>query len=141
MEDILVPMGFFGMIVAIVVANVWGGVQAKRELNQTLRHAMDSGQPLNPEMIIALVKPVRTWIHDLRSGIILTALGVGFGICGAFFSSGSGSGIIHGSSSGGDTDVLIDAGSHGFYVLAAVFASLGIGFIIAALIRRDRKAP
>jgi hypothetical protein len=139
MEDILVPLGLWVMIAVIVVANVWGGVQNKRELNETLRRAVDSGQTLDPVTISALLKPMRAWTHDLRSGIIFTALGVGFAACGVFFDHGGDGGIMHGSSENGE--IMIDAGGSGFYILAAILGSLGIGLIIAALIRRDRKAP
>lgn len=44
MEDMIVPLGFFAMIGFIVAACVWGQVQSKRALSDTIRNAYDAGR-------------------------------------------------------------------------------------------------
>lgn len=122
--EVLVPLGSFVMIVAIVLAVVWGNVQTKKEINETLRRAIDSGQQLSPESLSALQKPERPASQDLRSGVILTALGVGFGLCAAVF----GNGEFH-----------EDGAGRGFAIAAIVIGAIGIGQLLAAWLRRERK--
>jgi hypothetical protein len=122
--EILVPLGSFVMIVAIVVAVVWGGVQSRKELNETLRRAIDSGQPLPPEAISALQKPERSPGQDMRSGVILTALAVGFLACSLVFGNG---------------DFGDDGAGRGFAIAAIIVGSIGVGQLIAAWLRRESK--
>jgi len=80
--EVLVPLGFFLMIVAIVVVPNWLKSRERRELQGTLRAAIDKGQPLPPEVIDAMTKNVKTAptsLSDLRTGVIWLA--VGLGIC------------------------------------------------------------
>jgi hypothetical protein len=123
--EILVPLGSFVMIVAIVVAVVWGNVQGRKELNETIRRAIDSGQPLSPEALSALQKPERPASQDLRSGVILTALGIGFGLCSVVF---------------GEGDFGAGGSGQGFAIAAIIVSSIGIGQLIAAWLRRERKS-
>jgi hypothetical protein len=123
--EILVPLGAFTMIVAIVLAAVWGGVQSKREINETLRRAIDSGQQLSAETLSALQKPERPASQDLRSGVILTALGLGFGLCAAVFGNG---------------DFGEDGAGRGFAIAAIIVGAIGIGQLLAAWLRRERKS-
>jgi hypothetical protein len=123
--EILVPLGFFTMVVAIVLVSVWGGVQSKKEVNETLRRAIESGQPLSSEALSALQKPERPASQDLRSGVILTALAIGFGLCAAVFGEGD-------FGSGGP--------GQGFAIAAIIVGSIGIGQLLAGWLRRERKS-
>lgn len=123
--EVLVPLGSFVMIVAIVVVAVWGGVQSKKEINETLRRAIDSGQQLSPEALSALQKPERPASQDLRSGVILTALAVGFGLCSVVFGNG---------------DFGEDGAGRGFAIAAIIVGAIGIGQLLAAWLRRERKS-
>lgn len=126
--EILVPLGAFLMVVGIVAITVWGSTQGKREVNETIRRAIDSGQKLDAETIAALGKPPRSPQSDVRGGIVLLALGVGLSIAG-----GMASGWIAGFS-GWDEDAGV-----GFFVAAAIVGSIGIGQLIAGLTRQTKK--
>lgn len=83
--DILVPLGLFAMIAAIVIGPTWLKHREKKEMQETLRRAIDKGQSLPTELIESLTqsapKPA-TASRDIRVGVLLvaTALGVaGFG--------------------------------------------------------------
>ncbi len=121
LEEILVPIAGCLMIFGIVMANVWGSVQSRREMNETLRRSIDAGQTLNPELVAMLHKPVRRPEQDLRSGVVLAVLGLGL----------AGAGIL----------LEIEEGE-GFelWIAAMIVGAIGVGQIAAWAIRRDRKA-
>lgn len=127
MEDILIPIFGTMMIFGIVAVSVWGNVQNKKEMNETVRRAIDSGQKLDADTISSLGKPVKTAAADLRGGLVLMFIGVGLVIGGMMAS-----GVILGK--GWDED----AGT-GFYVAAAIVGSIGIGQLVAGLVRRGDK--
>jgi hypothetical protein len=132
MESTLVPLGLWVMIAVIVIANVWGGVQTRRDTNETLRRAIENGQTLDPQVISALAKPERSSDSDLRSGITFTALAIGFALCGLLFGGGPASIQEHGHG------LKIEGGAEGFYIVALIVGSLGVGRLISAYLRRDR---
>ena len=76
MEDILVPIGVFGMVVAIVALTVWGAASRRRQVAETLRDAIRAGQTLDPETINALgaEAPKKPAASDLKAGLILIAV-------------------------------------------------------------------
>lgn len=83
--EVLVPLAFFSMIAAIFVVPAWLKSRERRELQTTLRAAIDKGQPLPPEVIDAMTKNVKTApsaVSDIRTGIIWLAIGIGFGLFG-----------------------------------------------------------
>lgn len=129
MEEILIPLAFFGMIFGIVAVSVWSSAQSKRELNETLRRAIDAGQKLDAETISSLGKPVRSAAQDLRGGIVLMFLAVGL-IVGGLMASGA----LPIGGSGWDDDAGI-----GFFVAAAIVGSIGVGQFVAAMMRREKK--
>jgi hypothetical protein len=127
--EMLVPISFFVMIFGICAAFAWGGVQSRRESNETLRRAIESGQPLNPETIEALLrKPGRSPDQDIRGGVTLSFLAVGFIVAG-LLASGAVPGLV-----GWDDD----AGA-GFFIAAAIVGFIGLGQLVAGFLRRDRK--
>jgi hypothetical protein len=128
-EEILIPLAFFGMIFGIVAVSVWSSAQSKRELNETLRRAIDAGQKLDAETISSLGKPVRSAAQDLRGGIVLMFLAVGL-IVGGLMASGA----LPIGGSGWDDDAGI-----GFFVAAAIVGSIGVGQFVAAMMRREKK--
>ncbi len=83
MEDgMLVPIAFFAMIAAIVLGPQWFKSRDRARLLETLRVAYDRGQPVPPEIIASLQAGERPKVsspdRDLRSGIILAAVGLAF---------------------------------------------------------------
>jgi hypothetical protein len=81
-ESVLVPIAFFAMIAAIVIAPKYYRSRDRERLLDTLRVAYDRGQPVPPELIDNLTKgenlKAQTPDRDLRTGIMLMAVAVAF---------------------------------------------------------------
>lgn len=84
--EVLIPLAPFIMIIAIVVVPAWLKSKERKEMQATLRSAIEKGQPLPPEVIETIskenVKPPATAARDLRTGVILLAVAFGIGIFG-----------------------------------------------------------
>ena len=82
--EILIPLAPFIMVVAIIAIPAWLKSRDRREMQATLRAAIEKGQPLPPEIIDAMskdsVKPPSTAQRDLRVGVIWLAVGMGIAI-------------------------------------------------------------
>ena len=81
--EILIPIAFFAMIAAIVLGPRYFRSRDRQRLLDTLRIAYDRGQPVPPEIIESLhfderAKPISSPDRDLRSGIVLVAVGLAF---------------------------------------------------------------
>ncbi|MFP4518669.1 MAG: hypothetical protein ACLFQ5_04360 [Oceanicaulis sp.] len=87
MEDILVPLGVFTMVAAIVGFNVWGSAAKRKQVMETVRDAIRSGQTLDAETIKALGAQEKPKGGDLKTGLILMAVAAGFVALGAAISS------------------------------------------------------
>ena len=84
MEDfipIFAIFAVFGSITAIVVGPTYFKSRERREMQATVRAAIDKGQPLPPEVIEALsteaTKNIPSRSRDIRKGIIWLAVGIG----------------------------------------------------------------
>jgi len=84
MEDfipIFAIFAVFGSITAIVVGPSYLKSKERREMQATVRAAIDKGQPLPPEVIEALsteaTKNIPSRSRDIRKGIIWLAVGIG----------------------------------------------------------------
>lgn len=77
-EEVLVPAVVFGTGLGIVwLVQYFASVRAK-EVQETIRRAMESGQQLTPDVIRALGAPRRQKGGDLRWGVVWLAVGLGF---------------------------------------------------------------
>ncbi|WP_184719183.1 DUF6249 domain-containing protein [Caulobacter sp.] len=86
MEDVIVPIAFFACIAAVCVAPVWLKSRDRREMQATLRSAIEKGQPVPQEVIDALTREVKrppTALRDIRAGVIWLAIGIGLAGLGA----------------------------------------------------------
>ena len=85
MEE-FIPIALFIMIGAIVIVPSWLKSKERKEMQATLRSAIEKGQPLPPEVIDSLskenIKPPATATRDLRVGVILLAVSLGFALFG-----------------------------------------------------------
>ncbi|RAK68604.1 DUF6249 domain-containing protein [Phenylobacterium kunshanense] len=85
---ILVPIAFFAMITAIVIVPRYFKSQERQKMAETLRAAIERGEPLPTEVIEAMSSNVRSPSlppspqRDLRTGIVWLAIGVGLGALG-----------------------------------------------------------
>lgn len=78
--EIIVPIGAFAMVVAIVVLPFYFKSKERREMQATVRAAIDKGQPLPPEVIETLTKSVKlppSRLRDIRTGVMWLAVGLG----------------------------------------------------------------
>lgn len=76
-----IPLSMFIGLSVVLSLWVWFRYKAKRDLQMTIRTAIEKGQGLSPELIENLVNPPVSPQRDLRRGII----GVGLAIAVALF--------------------------------------------------------
>jgi hypothetical protein len=81
----LIPIFFFAMIAAIVIVPRYFRSIERQKMAETLKVAIERGQPLPSEVVDAMssnVKTPPTPQRDLRTGIIWLGVGVGLGAMG-----------------------------------------------------------
>jgi len=121
MEGILVPIAFFAMIAAIVVGPSYLRSREREKLQETLRIAIEKGQPIPPEVIESMTQGARlppSPARDLRRGIIW--LGVAGGIAAM--------GFVIGFAEPDATYPMLG--------VAALPAFIGLAFLVIALVSR-----
>lgn len=76
-ESIVIPLGLFAMITVIVWMFQFFAARKRVEAFQTLRLAIEKGQPLTPESLAAMsrIAPAKA---DLRRGIIFVSIAAAF---------------------------------------------------------------
>lgn len=133
MED-FIPLfaifAVFGTITAIILGPTYLRSRERREMQETVRRAIDKGQALPPEVIEAMTNdvaknlPSRT--RDIRRGIIWLAIGIGI----AAFS------LINAMSWGGDGwQTRVGDGMLGF---AAIPATIGLAFLVLSFFNKNK---
>lgn len=126
---IWIVMIIFGVIGAIVLGPTWLKSREKREMQQTVRHAIDKGQALPPELIDAMTREVQGKLpsrtRDLRKGIIWTATGIGIGL----FS------VV---SSLGDSGWRGENFDDGLLGIACIPLTIGLAFIVLSFFNKNK---
>ncbi|WP_425990923.1 DUF6249 domain-containing protein [Brevundimonas sp. TWP2-3-2] len=135
MEDfipIFAIFAVFGSITAIIVGPTYFKSRERREMQATVRAAIDKGQPLPPEVIDALsteaTKNIPSRSRDIRRGIIWLAVGIGM----AAFS------LINDLRGFGDDwndGPNFDGGLLG---LAAIPITIGLAFIVLSFFNKNK---
>jgi hypothetical protein len=131
MEE-LIPLvailAVFGTITAIVVGPTYFRARERREMQETVRRAIDRGQPLPPEVIDAMTKDVRKNLpsrtRDIRRGVIWIAVGVGL----------SAISLITNFGGGDDWDRNFDSG---FLAMAAIPFTVGLAFLVLSFFNKS----
>jgi len=89
MEDFIPIFGIFavfGSLVAIVIGPGWIKARERREVQVTVRAALDKGQPLPPEVIETLTRDIAQNLSsrtkDLRRGVLTLAAAAGIALLG-----------------------------------------------------------
>ena len=77
-----VPIASFMAIAFVIVAMYAFRYYARRDMQETIRLAIDKGHELSPELIDRLGEPAKKPGADLRRGIVWLAIGVGFALFG-----------------------------------------------------------
>ena len=122
--EILVPLALFAMIAVLVCVPVWLKSRERREMQTTVRAAIDKGQPLPPEVIDAMTKQSaksKATAHtDLRTGVIWLAIALGIGTFGYV--------------------VSFDANDEGYAMLgiASIPGFIGLAFIILSFFNKTK---
>src|SRR5262245_37276023 len=75
--EIIVPVSIFLMPVLVVWLFQHFAAKKRIEAFQTLRFAIEKGQPLTPETLEAMAR-ISSPIADLRRGIVFVAIAAGF---------------------------------------------------------------
>lgn len=132
---ILIVGIIFASIVSVIVGPGYLKSKERREMQETVRRAIDKGQPLPPEVIDAMSKdvsknlPSRT--KDIRSGIIWLASGIGI----AAFSA-----ISDATWTQNDGPFSSDAPFAGGPLLgfAAIPITIGLAFIVLSFFNKNK---
>jgi len=131
MTPILIVGIIFAAITAIVFGPTWLKSREKREMQTTIRHAIDKGQDLPPELIDAMTRDVASKLpsrtRDLRRGVIWLAVGIGI----AAFSVLSSIGWDNGN----DWHEIGD----GLLGIAAIPATIGLAFIVLSFFNPNKE--
>ncbi|MDZ4374564.1 MAG: DUF6249 domain-containing protein [Phenylobacterium sp.] len=133
MEDfipLVAILSVFGTITAIAFGPAYLKSREKREMQATVRHAIDKGQQLPPELIDAMTKDVASKLpsrtRDLRSGVIWLAVGVGIAAFGFL------------SDLGWDHHEMDNIGN-GLLGVAAIPATIGLAFIVLSFFNSNKE--
>ena len=130
MTPILVLLIIFGSITAIIFGPSYLKSREKREMQTTIRHAIDKGQELPPELIDAMTKDVASKLpsrtRDLRRGVIWMAVGIGI----AAFSY---------LSNLGWNDHDMEGASAAMMGLAAIPVTVGLAFIVLSFFNPNKE--
>ena len=92
MKDVLIVLIIFGSVPAVFIAWRYFKSVERQKMADTLRLAIEKGQPLPLEVVEAMSSNVRTPglppspQRDLRTGIVWLAVGVGFAALGLVIS-------------------------------------------------------
>lgn len=125
--EILIPLAFFAMIAAIVIVPRYFRSLERQKMAETLRAAIERGQPLPQEMVDAMSTNVRSPglppspQRDLRTGIVW--IGVALGLVAL--------GLIVGFE---EPDA-----SYWFLGFAAFPGFIGLAFLILGLINKPKS--
>lgn len=126
--QILIPLAPFIMIIAIVVVPAILKSKERKEMQETLRKAIEKGQPLPPEVIDALskdgVKAPPSAARDLRTGVILLAVSIGVALFGYAFS------FVDGFEESKAVAPIMG--------LAAIPAAIGAAFVILSFFNKNK---
>jgi Na+/alanine symporter len=76
-EAIFIPITFFAMVVGVTWLFQHFALKKRIEAFQTLRFAIEKGQPLTPETLESMAR-MSSPIADLRRGIVFVAIALGF---------------------------------------------------------------
>ena len=80
-EAVITVLIIFAAIVAIILGPSYLKSRERQEIQATVRHAIDKGQELPPELIDAMTREVASKLpsrsRDLRRGVIWLAVGSG----------------------------------------------------------------
>lgn len=116
---VLVIGTIFGFTAIIVVASMYMGHRARQMRHETIRLALEKGQPLPPNVLGAPR-------NDLARGVRLVALGIGLSLF-LYFLSPSGIGL-HGHHGG-------------VWAVGLILVAIGAGHLLSHWLTREPQPP
>lgn len=125
--EVIIPVMFFAMIVAIVVLPAWLRERTKQSAHDLIAKALEKGQTLDPALMQELTQStqkkqqVSTPRRTLGNGVVLLALAAGFAAA-SYFS--------------GDFD---PHAMSGMMTAALILGALGIAFTLLAIVDYSTK--
>jgi hypothetical protein len=123
--EILIPITLFAMVAAIVIVPRYFKSLERRKLADTVRAAIEKGQPLPPEVMGALTaadnRPPNSPERDLRRGVVLVAVALGL----------AGMGLSVGMTS--------EHARHALTGAAAIPGFVGLAFIVMWFLSKPRS--
>ncbi|QTC92964.1 DUF6249 domain-containing protein [Brevundimonas goettingensis] len=132
MTPILIVFTVFAAITAIILGPGYFKSRERRELQATVRAAIDKGQPLPPEVIEAMgreaTKNVPSRTRDIRRGIIWLAVGIGIAAFGLV-------GELGWSHDGWDGPEHIGNGLLG---IACIPTTVGLAFLVLSFFNKNK---
>ena len=75
-NEVWIPLSMFIGLAIVLSLWVWFRYRSKRDVQDTIRKAIDKGEGLSPETIDNLVNPPVSPQRDLRRGVISVGLAV-----------------------------------------------------------------
>lgn len=120
---ILIPLSPFIMVTAIIGFQSWQKTKAQKEIQQTLRAAIDKGQPLPIDVVDSMSAAIHrppSANRDMRLGVILLATAIGisiFGITMGYFA---------------------EEAAYAIGALAAIPGAIGLAFIALSFFNKNK---
>ncbi len=132
MTPILIVLIVFSAITAVIFGPSYLKSREKRDIQQTVRHAIDKGQQLPADLIDAMTRDVASKLpsrsRDIRRGIIWLAVGIGLA---AF-------GVINDMGWNGNDDWHGNVGD-GLLGIAAIPVTIGLAFIVLSFFNPNKE--
>ncbi|HZV83426.1 MAG TPA: DUF6249 domain-containing protein [Brevundimonas sp.] len=129
-EAVITILIIFAAVVAVILGPGYLKSRDRREVQATVRHAIDKGQALPPELIDAMTREVASKLpsrsRDLRRGVIWLAAGIGL----AAFSYLSNLGFNDHDMEGFSAVVL---------GLSAIPVTIGLAFIVLSFFNSNKE--
>ena len=97
-SEVWVPLSMFIGLAVVLSLWVWFRYKAKRDLQETIRTAIEKGEGLSPELIENLVNPPVSPQRDLRRGVISVVTAVAIALFAFFLNEGDAFGPLMGVS-------------------------------------------
>ena len=130
LTPILIVLIVFSAITAIIFGPSYLKSREKREIQETVRHAIDKGQALPSELIDAMTRDVASKLpsrtRDLRRGVIWVAVGIGIAAFGLL------------SDLGWDQHGMENFGN-GLLGVAAIPFTIGLAFIVLSFFNPNKE--
>lgn len=74
--EVVIPLAFFAMIVAIVWICTWLSYRKKHDRYHIIELAIEHGQPVPDALFKESIEQSKSWVSSLRTGLVLVGVGI-----------------------------------------------------------------